>query len=183
MMKSHTPVAMVRMTRWMLGALLVLAMLAPASAFAQGVKIAYVDLQRALNEVDEGKAAKARLKKDFDKKQKQLDKQQEDLKKMKEDLEKQAMMLSDDAKRQKGQEFQRKMMELQQTYMELQGDLAKEEGKATKKIFDKMGVIIEGIAKEKGYDLVLERSESAILFAKPEMDVTAELIKRYNAGK
>ncbi len=44
----------------------------PAQARAEQ-KIAYVDMQRALNEIDEGKAAKAALKREFDQKQKMLD--------------------------------------------------------------------------------------------------------------
>ena len=67
------------------------------SAFAQ-TKIAYVDLQKALLQVEDGKKAKARLKKEFDKKQKELDKKQKDVKKMKDDLEAGAMMMTDDAK-------------------------------------------------------------------------------------
>ena len=160
--------------------MLTLCLLLPAhTAFAQNLKVGYVDLQQALNKVDDGKTAKARLKKDFDAKQKELNSQQEQVKKLKEQIESQPM-LSEDAKRGKVMEMQKKMYELQQLYVALQGDLAKAEAKATKDIFDKMGKIIEGIAKEKGYDLVLERTESAILFAKEGMDLTDELIKRYN---
>ena len=43
-------------------------MAVPSTLFAQNFKVGYVNLQRALNEVKEGKAAKARLKKDFEKK-------------------------------------------------------------------------------------------------------------------
>ncbi len=155
---------------------------APSSAFAQAPKIGYVDLQRALNEVAEGKKAKKKLKADFKKKQETLNSKQDDLKAMQKDLEQNGMMLSDEAKRAKAMEFQKKMYDLQQTYGKLQGELAQAEAKATKKIFDKMGAIINDIAKERGYDLVLERTESAILFAKGDMDLTDELIKRYNAA-
>jgi outer membrane protein len=167
----------------MLGGLLIaLAILLPASsAFAQGPKIAYVNLQRALNEVDEGKTAKSRLKKDFEKKQKALNTKQEELQKLKEELESGGMMLSEEAKRQKVMSFQQKMYELQQEYMQMQGELAQSEAKETQKIFDKMGKIIEEIAKERKYDLVLESTESAILYAGEGMDFTDELIKRYNA--
>lgn len=172
-----------RLGRLMMAALVALMLLAPGAAFAQGLKIGYVDLQQAINKVDDGKKAKAKLKRDFKKKQDKLDKMQKDLKKMKEDFEGSATMLSDDAKRKKAGIFQKKMYELQQTYMKLQGELAKAEAKATKKIFDKMGKIIQSIAKEKGYDLVLERTESAVLYAKDSMNLTGELIKRFNAGK
>lgn len=159
---------------------LMAAVLLPSAAFAQ-TKIAYVDLQKALNQVNEGKSAKAKLKKDFDKKQKELDKKQDRVKKMKDELERGAMMLSDDAKRAKAMELQKSMYELQQLYLNLQGELSQAEAKATKKIFDKMGKILEKIGKEKGYDLILEKTESSVLYAKSGMDVTSELVKRYNS--
>ncbi len=43
-----------------------------------------------------------------------------------------------------------------------------------------MGKLIEQIGKEKGYDLILEKTESSVLYAKDGMDVTSELVKRYN---
>ncbi|MEM1349683.1 MAG: OmpH family outer membrane protein [Myxococcota bacterium] len=172
-----------RTSTWLSLALAALIFMAPAFAFAQSPKIAFVDLQRALNEVKEGQAAKKKLKRDFDKKQKSLNEKQEKLLELKQELETGGLMLSEEVKRSKAQEFQSGMMELQQTYMAMQGELAQAEAKATKKIFDKMGKIIEGIAKERSYDLVLERSESAILFGNPSMDLTDELIKRFNALK
>lgn len=181
-MSMNAKFNLLKRTKLIFGAMFVaIALLVPASAFAQSLKVAYVDLQEALNKVDEGKKAKNRLKKDFDKKQKQLDAAQNELMKMQKEFEEGAMMLSEDAKRKKAVEFQQKMVTLQQTYVKLQGELAQAEAKETKKIFDKMGKIIEEIAKEKGYDLVLERTESAILFAKDDMNLTDELIKRYNA--
>src|SRR5262245_1821067 len=57
-------------------------------------KIAVVDMQRALNETEDGRKAKAQLKKLFEDRQKQLDKQQKDLQTMKESLEKQRDVLS-----------------------------------------------------------------------------------------
>lgn len=161
-------------------ALMSLLLLTPSVSFAQSPKIGYVNLQRALNEVEEGKKAKARLKRDFEKKQKKLNAQQEELKKLKAEIENAGPVVSQEVKRKKAMEFQQKLMALQQTYMTLQQELAKKEAKATKKIFDKMGKIIAEIAKEKGYDLVLERTESAVLYAKDNMDLTNELIKRYN---
>src|SRR5437879_5675620 len=67
-------------------------------------KIAYVDLQRALEETDEGKKAKAKLKADFEKKQKELDARQDELKKIKQELDKQLPILKPDAAAQKQQE-------------------------------------------------------------------------------
>lgn len=77
-------------------------------------------------------------------------------------------------------ELQQEMAELQQLYVEMQRDLAQKEGEATQKIFKKMEGILRAIATEKGYDLILEKSESSVLYAKDSMDLTNELIKRYD---
>jgi outer membrane protein len=160
-------------------ALFVFGLILGSASVASAQKIAYVDLQQALNKVEEGKKAKARLQKDFAAKQKSLDSQQNEVKALKEELEK-GVMLSDEVKRQKAMVLQQKMYELQQLYVQLQQELSQKEAKATKKIFDKMGKIIEQIGKEKGYDLILEKTESSVLYAKQGMDITDELIKRFN---
>ena len=63
---------------------LALSLALPIAATAQNLKLGYVDYQRALLEVDEGKAAKARLQKWLDDRQKEIDKEQEALRKEKE---------------------------------------------------------------------------------------------------
>src|SRR5437660_1309530 len=76
-------------------------------------KIAFVDLQRALEETNDGKAAKSRLKSDFDKKQQELDAKQEELKKMKEDFDKKSSLMKDDAKQKMQADMQQRLMQLQ----------------------------------------------------------------------
>lgn len=148
-------------------------------AAAQQLKVGYVDLQRALNQVAEGRAAKKRLEKEFEQKQQQLDAKQDKAKELKNQLDS-GMMLSDEAKQKKAIELQRQLAELQQMYMKMQRDLAQKEAKATAKIFSKMGEIVEDMAKEQGYDLILEKTESSVLFASEGMDLTDELIERYD---
>ncbi|MFW5966883.1 MAG: OmpH family outer membrane protein [Persicimonas sp.] len=143
-------------------------------------KIGYVDLQRALNSVEEGKQAKAKLEKDFEEKQQTLNEKQQEVKEMQESLESGAEMMNQETQQKKGVELQQEMAKLQEQYMEMQRDLAKKESEATQRIFSKMEEIIQDIAEEKDYDLVLEKTESSVLFAEDGMDLTDELIKRYN---
>ncbi len=149
----------------------------PQTASAQS-KIGYIDLQRALGMTKEGKSAKDKLQKEFDQKQKELDKVQDGVRKQKEDLESNASMLSDDTKRARAMQLQKDMYALQQKFIQLQGELSQAEAKATKKIFDRMGPIIEQMGKELGYDMIVERS--AVLYAKPDQDLTTELVKRFD---
>ena len=76
-----------------------------SAAFAEDVKVGYVDMQRALNETEDGRKAKAQLKKVFEERQKTLDKQQNDLKAMKESLEKQRDVLSREVLAKKFEEY------------------------------------------------------------------------------
>src|SRR6266545_205662 len=96
---------------------------AARAAQAADDKIAYVDLQRALEETNDGKKAKATLKSDFDKKQKELDAKQEELKKAKEDFDKKSSLMKEDAKQKAAGELQQRFVQLQETFGRLQKDL------------------------------------------------------------
>jgi outer membrane protein len=153
--------------------------LAPALAHAEQ-KIGIVDLQRALNEVDEGKAAKALLKRDFDDKQKHLDGKKAEFDKLQGELEKQAVVMSEPAKKEKAGDLDRRARELQGLFVQLQKDLSERERDATKGIFDRMAVIVQEIAEADGFTVVLEKG-AGVVYAPASLDVTNELIRKYNA--
>lgn len=144
------------------------------------VKIGYVDLQRALTQVSEGKAAKEKLEKKVKVKQAEFDKMQEEAKKLKDELETQGAMMKEDLKRQKIQEYQKKLMELQDYYLGNQKELAEEEAKLTRPILERFEKILKKIGKEEGYTIIVEKS--AVVFASPSVDLTDRLIKDFNAG-
>lgn len=153
--------------------------LAPAAASAEQ-KIGYVDLQRALNEVEEGKAAKALLKKDFDEKQRQIDARKGEFDKLQADFEKQATVMSEQARKDKGQDLDRRARELQALFVNLQKDLSEREREATRGIFDRMSQIVGEIAEANGFTIVLEKN-AGLVYAPASLDVTNELIRKYNA--
>ena len=146
-------------------------------------KVAVVDMQRAMNETEDGRKAKANLKKVFEERQKTLDKQQNDLKALKESLEKQRDVLSRDVLAKKLEEYQKAFADLQTTYMEFQRELASKEGELTKDIIERMQRIMRRVGQTEGYTLVLERSESGVVYVPSNYDLTDMLIQRYNAGE
>ncbi len=162
----------------LVSALALAAALVPAVGAAQQ-KIGYVDMQRALNEVDEGKAAKALLKKDFDEKQKQLDAKKTEFDKLLADFEKQAMVMSEQARKDRGQDLERRARDLQALFVNLQKDLSERERDATRGIFDKMSQIVGEIAEADGFTIVLEKN-TGLVYAPASLDLTNELIRKYN---
>jgi outer membrane protein len=154
---------------------------APAAARAAELKIGYVDLQKAVSEVDEGKAARAQLKREFDEKQKKLDEKEAELKRLQADFEKQSMVLSEAARREKAGELERKFGEAQALLGQLRQELGVRERELMNSLFDKMGQIVKEIAEAEGFTYVLEKNQSGLLYAPSSFDVTNELVRKYNA--
>jgi outer membrane protein len=159
------------------------AFVAPRLAHAEDLKLGYVDMQRAVAETEDGRKARASLKKIFDQKQKELDEQQEALKKKKEDFDKKRTLLSADKVREKEVELQGDFEKVQQSYMRHQRDLQEKEGEVMQKIIERMNRIITKIAVAENFTMILDRTQAGLVFAKPHLDLTNELIRRYNSGE
>lgn len=166
-----------------LAALMLTSSFVPRKVEAQAVKIAVVDLQRAINETEDGRKSKDKLKKLFESRQQGLDKKQEELKKLKEEIEKQKDVLSKDALEAKVESYQKQIVELQQVYVEYQRELAEKEGELTKTIVERMEKILRRIGQTDGYALILERNEAGVIYVPSNYDLTEIVIQRYNAGE
>lgn len=153
------------------------ALLAASEAQAQ-TKMAVIDMQRAINETNEGARANDALKKLFDKRQVELNGRQDDMLKEKTQLEKRCRSMPQ-AQCQGGmEELQKKMMELQNLMMQYQQDIQKRQGEATQPILTKMLAIIGRLARQNSYDLVVDKA--AAHFMAPSLDLTEQAIKIYN---
>jgi len=167
--------------KWVVSFLVVsrLAFAADAAAF----KVAYVDLQKALQTVDAGKNAKASLEKEVTAKRNELEKAQASLQKEAEAFEKKAAIMNDATKASKQAELQKKFAEFQKSAAESQMELQKKERELTKPLIDEIRAIIEGIGKEKGYQLIVEKNEGAVLYAEAGSDLTDQVIEKFNSKK
>jgi outer membrane protein len=164
-----------------LGTLLV-GLLTAMTAYGE-TRFAYVDMQRALGEIEEGKAAKAKLKKQFESKQKELDQKQEELKQDNANLEKLARegVLKEDRLREKKIELEKKLMDVTKYWQDSQKALSEEERKLTQNIFSKMAGVIRSIAEADGISLVFDKNEGGLLYAPDSLDITNELVRKYNS--
>jgi outer membrane protein len=165
----------------MLPAVLVASFLTFPSLARADVHLGFVDMHRAVGEVADGRAAKARLKKEYDARQKELDEKQEEIKEMEADLKSRGDAMSEDAKKKAQDDLNEKVMEVSRLYQKLQKELADKEQSALKGIFGRMSDIIRNIAETEGLTMVFEKSDSSLLYAQPSLDITNEVIRRYNA--
>lgn len=161
--------------------LILVSVLVPNLAFA--FEAGYVDMQKAIQSTSAGKKAKQELETEFNKKKDSLKKKEEELKKMKEDFEKKAAVLSDDVRQKKASELQQEFMKFQQELGQSQAKIQEKEVELTKPIVKKIQTAIEKIAKDKGYAMVFQRSEQNVMWAKPELDITEDVIKEFEKTK
>lgn len=147
---------------------------------SEGLKVGMVNFQQALNDVEQGKRAKAALKSEFDAKQRKLDLQQEELKKMQEEVEKQKGVLSQDALMGKQKVFSEKYLGLQKSMASYRDDLVAKEAKMTGQILENLRKIVKEIGDKEGFALVVETSQDAVLYVQAKEDLTKRVISLYN---
>ncbi|MEM1009450.1 MAG: OmpH family outer membrane protein, partial [Myxococcota bacterium] len=131
------------------------------SSMAHATRIGYVDLRKALNEVEDGRLAKAKLQKKKTRFQSQLNLEKKRLKKEKKNFDRRSAILSSNAKVKAQKKLQKKFFRLQKLYTKLTRQLAREEAVEMRKIIRKMQAIIRGIAIQNKLDLMLEKTESS----------------------
>ena len=166
--------------RFALAVLLSAAFLLAAPIASAQMKIAVVDVQRAVMETEDGLRAQARLKKLFDRRQHELDARQDELKRARDDIEKQSKVMSKEALQRRMNEWQQSMAELQAVFMEFNKELQKEQNKQTQPILNRVLSVLRQVAAQEGYDAILERN--AVPYARTDLDITDRVIQRYNTG-
>lgn len=152
--------------------------LAPA-ARAADTRFIVVDFQRAMMECDEGKSAIAVIKKESEERGKQLEAKGKELEGMLADFDKQASLMNEQAKQAKIEELQKRRAELNQSMMKLQDEVNDRLSVASKAVGDKMKALVKSIAETEGYQVVLDRA--AVAWVAPSLDITQEVIRKYNA--
>jgi len=153
------------------------------SAWAADSKIAYVDIQKAINECNAGKEAKKTISKDVEKFQHLIADKQKELQGMKESLEKQALMLTPDARANKEKEYQNKLREFQRWGEDSQNELNQKRMEMERNISVALVKVVQKIGADEGYTLILEKNESIVLFASKAIDITDRAIKAFDAQK
>jgi len=160
----------------LIGAALVL--LAAASRARADLKLAYVDIQRALNECDAGKKAKGEFRTRIENLENHLQKQQNDVQALKDELEKKGMLMKDDERRNLQEEYEHKLRDFQRDYDDSKHELEQRDNEVTGAIVKDLARIIRTIGERDGFTLVMEKG--SILWGTPAIDITDEVIRDYN---
>lgn len=147
---------------------------------ASDYKLAFVDLQKALNLSKAGQDAKEKFAKEVEEAEEKLALKQEELKRLKEVLEKQSALLTEETLKEKERDYQAKLRDFKRLYEDSQNELKLQDNEAVKAILEELVTVTQTYGQEKGFTFIFEKSESALLFADEAMDVTEAIIKIYD---
>jgi len=162
---------------------LALTLVTPAAAWAAGPKVAVVDIQRVIEDVPEGKKAKAQLTKLRDSRQKEAERRKAELRALKESYESQGLLLNEQKRKEMEATLQQKLLELQKLVVGHEQEVAQQNMALLKTVLPKVQAIVNDIAKEDGFTLVLVNTGQNILYADPKYDITNQVLRRYEGGK
>lgn len=174
---------MIASVRKGLGLALLLALLVSAGLAQQDLKIGVVNSQEVLEKSAEGKRVMAQLQSKDSKAQSDIAKLDEDIRTLETRLNTQRLTLTQEALLNMQADLDRKRTD-RKRFAE---DQVREMNELTARLFQRIQnellPIIEAIGKEKGLDIIFDLGRSGAIYFNPTIDVTAEVIQKYDASK
>jgi outer membrane protein len=151
--------------------------LAPLATVASAqLKVAVVNVQKAMLDSEEMKKISAQMEAKYKPRQAELDKLQADMNSIQQQLE--SNKLTPQAQSDLTVQGQRKQRDAQRLSDDLQAELERDRQDVLAKSAQKMQEVIKKLAEAGGYDLVVDVSQA--LYFKPAMDITDQALMAYN---
>lgn len=149
------------------------------AAYSQ--KTAIIDTRYILDRIPEYKEAQKKLDGFSEQWQKEIDQKNADLEKMYRDFEAEQVMLSDELKKKREDQLfnkEKELRDLQKKRFGFEGDLFKKRQELVKPIQDKVYTAVQKIANQRGYELILDKSEGiTVIFADPKLDRSEDVLR------
>jgi len=156
----------------------IVAIAAATPALAE-MKLAYVDVQRALGECNAGKKAKADLQGRLQSVEQRLQRQQDEVQALKNEIEKKGMLMQEEQRNNMRDQYAEKLKNFERTFKDSREELQRKDSEVTGKIVHDLAQVIRNLGEKSGYTLVFEKS--TVLWGAPGIDITDEVIRAYNA--
>lgn len=164
--------------------LLSLFVAAVSLSFAQQYpKIGVINSQDVLEKSAEGKRVIARLQEKDKANQGVLAKIDEDIRQLETKINTQRLTLAEEALYNMNADLQKKQTDRKRVAEDAVRDFQDLQVKLFNKVQSELIPIIEAIGKEKGIDLILDLAKSGAVYFNPSVDLTEDVIKRYDASK
>jgi len=144
--------------------------------------IAYVDVQKVMNQSKKGQAFKKEIKDKVEYYQKKLDEIDKKISSIEKQLE--SPVLSEDAKKKKREELANLKAEAQRIQQEAENELSQMKAKAEKELIIQIRKVTQDYARENNIDLVfIGGALGGVVYFDKGIDITDEILKRVDGEK
>jgi outer membrane protein len=167
-------------------ALLLLALFVAAVSLGsaqQYPRIGVINSQDVLEKSAEGKRVIARLQEKDKTNQASLAKLDDDIRQLDTKINTQRLTLSEEALYNMSADLTKKQTDRKRVAEDASRDFQDLQVKLFNKVQSELIPIIEALGKEKGIDIILDLAKSGAVYFNPSIDLTEEVIKRYDASK
>jgi len=154
----------------------------PPKPFPEGAKVAFVNINIIAGTSNEGKAATSKIQEYVKKKNAEIGEKQKSLQGLQAKLQQGLSVMSDQARAQLEKDITKQTRELQSAQEDAQQEQQQMTQDLQAEFQQKLFPVVDQIAKEKGLHMVFSIADSGILWSDPGLDVTAEVIKRFDAA-
>lgn len=153
----------------------------------RGVRIAYIDMDEILANVDEYSTASSLLEKNVDAWKKEIEVKKMSLKAKEEQLQAEKILLTKELIEDRENELiddREEIVDLQNRYFGVKGRYIVQKNKLLQPIQDRILTLVREIAQERKYDFVFDRSSDLVmLYSAKNYDISALVIQRLNVQK
>jgi outer membrane protein len=163
-----------------------LVLLFPIAALAQSVhKVGTLSVLRAIGECVEGKAAMGEFQKKVDAKQEELQRKNGEIQGLQKQLQEQQRTLNDESKAALSKTIETRTTELQRATEDARKEFTDMQNEIFNRIGSKLMPVLQQYAKENNFAVIVDSSSQTtqLVYADPAIDITDDLIKRFDAAQ
>lgn len=153
----------------------------PGAADAQ-VKIAVIESERIVTESTKGQAALEQLKQLREQKMAEARTIQNEINDLRKRLDEGGNALSEDKQAELRKQYEDKVIAARRFQDDADRDLAKLRDETLAKIEKEVLQVIDQIGQEGDYTIILNKFQSGLVYADDAIDITDQVIQRFNAG-
>lgn len=162
---------------------LVLAILVTLGYSQQAIKIGVVNSQDVLEKSAEGKRVMAQIQDKDKQNQSRLGTLDEDIRNLETRINTQRLTLTNEAMMQLSSDLEKKRTERKRFAEDSLREMQEFTGRLFQRVQTELLPIIEQVGKEKNLDIILDLARSGAIYFNPTIDLTQEVITKYDASK
>ena len=154
----------------------------PPRPFPEGAKIAFVVLQRIVNESAEGKAASGQIQAFQQKKANELNDKNKQLQAIQQKLEKEGTVMAASVQGELQKQAEKIQVEIQRFTQDAQQEIQDLQNNLQAQFQQKIDPILAQVGQEKGLHFIFNGPDSGLVWADTGLDISADVIRRLDAN-